>query len=250
MTYSGATVTGTYKVVSNHLGSPVLVVNTSDGSIAQQIAYDEFGEVLSDTNPGFTPFGFAGGIYDNDTRLTRFGARDYDAEVGRWTSKDPIGFSGGDSNLYGYVLQDPVNLVDVEGRWAVQIGGSISGLFPAMGGGAESGIAISYSEENGLQIAGYQSAQIRGGIGAYGGVGINISLTPDAKELADLSGVTYGGGIDTPLISIFGSSSGNIVTSGIGFGIGYIGDIYGTINYTHIGTVLSLSPNSERCNTK
>jgi RHS repeat-associated protein len=116
VTYSGATVTGTYKIISNHLGSPVLVVNTSDGSIAQQISYDEFGKVLSDSNPGFVPFGFAGGLYDADTGLTRFGARDYDAEVGRWTTKDPIGFSGGDSNLYGYVLGDPVGLVDPFGK--------------------------------------------------------------------------------------------------------------------------------------
>ncbi|MBX3032733.1 MAG: RHS repeat-associated core domain-containing protein [Bdellovibrionaceae bacterium] len=42
-------------------------------------------------------------------------ARDYDAETGRWTSKDPILFEGGDANLYGYVLNDPVNLIDPNG---------------------------------------------------------------------------------------------------------------------------------------
>jgi hypothetical protein len=42
----------------------------------------------------------------------RFGCRDYDPDVGRWTAKDPIGFSGGDTDLYGYVLNDPINLVD------------------------------------------------------------------------------------------------------------------------------------------
>jgi RHS repeat-associated protein len=62
--------------------------------------YDEFGRVLLDTNPGFQPFGFAGGLYDPDTGLIRFGARDYDAEVGRWTAKDPLLFDGGDTNPY------------------------------------------------------------------------------------------------------------------------------------------------------
>ena len=45
----------------------------------------------------------------------RFGVRDYDAEVGRWTAVDPILFAGGDTNLYGYVLNDPVNLFDPNG---------------------------------------------------------------------------------------------------------------------------------------
>jgi RHS repeat-associated protein len=105
----------TYRIISDHLGSPRLVVNTADGSIAQRMDYDEFGNVTNDTNPGFQPFGFAGGLYDPHTQLTRFGARDYDAETGRWTAKDPIGFQGGDSNLYGYTLNDPVNLVDPTG---------------------------------------------------------------------------------------------------------------------------------------
>jgi RHS repeat-associated protein len=77
--------------------------------------YDEFGNVLLDTNPGFQPFGFAGGLYDRDTKFVRFSARDYDAETGRWTVKDPIGFAGGDDNLYGYSGNDPVNQKDPNG---------------------------------------------------------------------------------------------------------------------------------------
>jgi RHS repeat-associated protein len=112
----------TYRILSDHLGSPRLVIDTATGQIAQRLFYDPFGRVLFDDNPGFQPFGFAGGLYDSDTRLTRFGARDYDADTGRWTAKDPILFAGGDTNLYGYVLNDPVNWVDPLGLEQVRQG--------------------------------------------------------------------------------------------------------------------------------
>jgi len=60
-------------------------------------------------------------LYDALTGLVRFGARDYDAEVGRWTVKDPIRFAGGDTNLYGYVGNDPLNGVDPSGLSARDI---------------------------------------------------------------------------------------------------------------------------------
>ncbi|MFZ4404211.1 MAG: RHS repeat-associated core domain-containing protein, partial [Pseudobdellovibrionaceae bacterium] len=57
----------------------------------------------------------AGGLYDPDTKMVKFGARTYDPSVGRWISKDPILFDGGDANLYGYVGNDPVNFIDPSG---------------------------------------------------------------------------------------------------------------------------------------
>ncbi|MBI2567219.1 MAG: DUF4157 domain-containing protein [Candidatus Schekmanbacteria bacterium] len=102
----------TYRLISDHLGSVRLVVDAATGAVAQRIDYDASGRVLLDTNPGFQPFGFAGGLYDPDTGLVRFGARDYDAEVGRWTVRDPILFRGGQANLFVYVRNDPVNLTD------------------------------------------------------------------------------------------------------------------------------------------
>lgn len=106
---------GRFKIITNEVGSVILVVDASDGSVSQQIEYDDFGRVLSDSNPGFQPFGFAGGLYDPDTKLVHFGERDYDPETGRWLNKDPIRFAGGDTNLYGYVLNDPINLIDPSG---------------------------------------------------------------------------------------------------------------------------------------
>ena len=105
----------TYRILKDHLGSPRLVVDASTGAVVHRMDFDEFGNVLTDDNPGFQPFGFAGGLYDRDTRLVRFGARDYDPAVARWTAKDSIGFEGDGSNLYDYVLADPVSRIDPEG---------------------------------------------------------------------------------------------------------------------------------------
>ncbi|MBL0276038.1 MAG: RHS repeat-associated core domain-containing protein [Anaeromyxobacter sp.] len=105
----------TYRIVADHLGSPRLVVDAATGAVVQRLDYDAFGEVLLDSNPGFQPFGFAGGLRDLDTGLTHFGARDYDPATGRWTSKDPLGFAAGDGNLYAYAGNDPVNRIDPSG---------------------------------------------------------------------------------------------------------------------------------------
>lgn len=54
-------------------------------------------------------------MYDEQTKLVRFGARDYNPEIGRWIAKDPIFFAGNSSNLYGYAKIDPINYRDEDG---------------------------------------------------------------------------------------------------------------------------------------
>lgn len=105
----------TYRIVTDQLGSPRLVVDTANGEVVQRMEYDAWGNVLADTNPGFQPFGFAGGVYDRGTGLVRLGARDYDAFIGRWTARDPIRFSDEAWNSYGYVGNSPLNFFDPTG---------------------------------------------------------------------------------------------------------------------------------------
>ena len=108
--------------MTDHLGSLRLVVNAATGAVVQRMNHDEFGNVTLDfVASGFMgiPFGFAGGLYDADTGLVRFGARDYDPETGRWTTKDPIGFAGG-ANLYGYAGADPTNFLDPRGLESIE----------------------------------------------------------------------------------------------------------------------------------
>jgi RHS repeat-associated protein len=104
--------TDRFRFFTDERGSVRLVVNVADGSVAQQLDYDEFGRVLTDTNPGFQPFGFAGGLYDPDTGLVHFGLREYSAETGQWTARDPVLFAGGQTSLYAYVSNDPINRSD------------------------------------------------------------------------------------------------------------------------------------------
>ena len=105
----------TFFIMSDERGSVRRVINASSGAVAQALDYDEFGRVLRDTNPGFQPFGFTGGLYDIATGLVRLGERDYDSETGQWTARDPIGFAGGQYSLYAYVGSDPINFVDPTG---------------------------------------------------------------------------------------------------------------------------------------
>ncbi len=115
MPYAMTRGSATYYLTYDPVGS-LRVVADPYGNVVKKIDYDSFGNVIADTNPGFeVPFGFAGGLHDRDTGLVRFGYRDYDPDIGRWTAKDPIFFAGGDTDLYGYCLNDPVNWVDPDG---------------------------------------------------------------------------------------------------------------------------------------
>ena len=118
MEYSGTT----YYLLYDQVGSLRAVVDSS-GLIVKRIDYDSFGNVILDTDPSFRiPIGFAGGLYDPDTGLVRFGERDYAPAIGRWTAKDPIDFGGGSVNLYEYVLDDPVRFIDPFGFWGSEYG--------------------------------------------------------------------------------------------------------------------------------
>ncbi|WP_319470544.1 RHS repeat-associated core domain-containing protein [uncultured Pseudodesulfovibrio sp.] len=96
----------------DQVGSLRVVADTS-GNVIKAIQYDPFGGIIEDSNPGFAiPLGFAGGLHERDLGFVRFGFRDYDTYTSRWTAPDPIGDAGGDSDWYGYCLDDPVNGVD------------------------------------------------------------------------------------------------------------------------------------------
>jgi uncharacterized protein RhaS with RHS repeats len=94
----------------------------------------------------------------------------YDSVTGRWTAKDPIRFNGGDSNLYGYVMSDPVNFIDPSGlvKWS-QVGGGFAQVgfgTVFIGGGISIGTGIASGSGFLAAPVGYV---VGGGIVAVGG---------------------------------------------------------------------------------
>jgi RHS repeat-associated protein len=130
-----------YLLFCDLVGTP-LALATVDGHIVQTMQYDSFGNLLQVRGDVVRlPLGFAGGLFDADTGLTRFVWRDYDADTGRFTALDPMGAKGGDKDWYGYCVDDPVNRVDMwgmEDSWwdgAQKIGDGLGQLWDkALGG--------------------------------------------------------------------------------------------------------------------
>ena len=214
-------------------------VSDTQLNIIKEITYDTFGNILSDSNPSFkVAFGFAGGLYDQDTKLTRFGYRDYDATTGKWTAKDPIGFGGGDSNLYGYVLGDPVGGFDPMGLWTFGI--SLNFGWGA-GIGGTTGLNFIFDGHGNFQL------QWIKGVGGYAGLGaggtFNFEWT-NAECVDDLKGNGYQHGADGKLgldleFGAFGGKDYNGYYGGAGLGlnlgvpVGY--GFYGTHTTTLFG---------------
>lgn len=208
-----------YYLAYDQVGSLRAVADAS-GNIVKQIDYDSFGYVLNDSNPAFeVPFGFAGGLYDKDTGLVRFGMRDYDPDTGRWTAKDPIGFAGGDTDLYGYVLNDPVNLIDPTGQFG--IAGAIVGAIVGAAGGVNSAL------QNG---GGYTSAILGGVAGALvGGAVGSVNMFAASAAGAAAGGIAGGliGGYAGGLVSGALSPCGNAWDSARGGAVtGLVGGVF------------------------
>lgn len=101
--------------LTDNLGTVRDVIDSS-GAIQNHIIYDSFGQVTGETNPTVDfRFGYTGRELDEETGLYYYRARYYDPNVGRFISEDPIGFKGGDANLYRYVENSPVNETDPTG---------------------------------------------------------------------------------------------------------------------------------------
>ena len=100
------------------------------GDVVQRYVYDVFGKITIFDGDGNqitassekyleNPFTFTGREYDRETGLYYYRARYYNPETGRFLSADPIGFAALDFNLYRYVNNNPINIIDPFGLIAL-----------------------------------------------------------------------------------------------------------------------------------
>ena len=114
----------TYYYLYDGLGD---VVNLTDeaGNLVQTYYFDAFGKSTNVKHDPVNKKQFTGKEIDEDSGLHYFGARYYDAEVGRFLSEDPVFHE----NLYVYCDNNPINRTDPDGRsWK-----SREGIFSAIG---------------------------------------------------------------------------------------------------------------------
>lgn len=101
----------------NALGSTLQLTGAA-GTVTDSYLYRAFGDLLTSSGTTVNPYQYGGRkgyIYDSDLYNFQVRARRYDPEMGRWWSRDPIGFAGGDANLYRYIRNRPVRGIDASG---------------------------------------------------------------------------------------------------------------------------------------
>jgi len=125
------------------VGNTVAITDSSE-SVVNSYDYSPFGMVISESE-GFTqPFKYVGklGVMSESNGFYYMRARYYDPVVGRFISEDPMGFDGGDVNLYVYGSNNPVLLVDPSGEFLTILGGAVGG---GLAGGLTGGIVGFFS---------------------------------------------------------------------------------------------------------
>ncbi|MFC1643473.1 RHS repeat-associated core domain-containing protein [Chlamydiota bacterium] len=115
-----------YYYISDALGSITQIQDNSQ-NVVEYYKYDSFGipviydneEIELQESALSNPYLFTGREWDSEIGLYYYRARYYDADLGRFISKDPIGFEGDGPNLYAYVKNNPIRYVDPYGLWGL-----------------------------------------------------------------------------------------------------------------------------------
>ncbi|MCX6157374.1 MAG: RHS repeat-associated core domain-containing protein, partial [Ignavibacteriae bacterium] len=104
-----------YFYLKDHLGSIRAVINQNN-VIVQAQDYDTWGHIARTWDSTSADYKFTGKERDQESSYDYFGARYYDARVGRWGSVDPLFEKHIQWTPYNYVLGNPMMLKDPDGR--------------------------------------------------------------------------------------------------------------------------------------
>jgi RHS repeat-associated protein len=115
----------------------VLAVIDNEQAVVASYRYDSFGQLLVASGSLDQPYRFSTKRYLSDVGLYYYGYRFYAPSIGRWINRDPLGEAGG-LNLYGFVLNNPVNLIDPTGEIANFATAGAGAVFGGVGGAAYS----------------------------------------------------------------------------------------------------------------
>jgi RHS repeat-associated protein len=118
--FSRTDVLGTRSFLPDALGS-VLALTDAAGTVQTEYTYEPFGQTTVTGAASGNPSQYTGRENDG-TGLYYYRARYYHPGLQRFISEDPIEFRGGDPNLYGYVRNNPINLVDPTGLLSIEGG--------------------------------------------------------------------------------------------------------------------------------
>jgi len=101
---------GSRSLLTDILGSAIALTD-ANGAMTTTYSYEPFGRASVGGAASTNPFQFTGRENDG-TGLYYYRARYYHPLLQRFAAQDPIGFGGGDPNLYGYVFEGPTNFRD------------------------------------------------------------------------------------------------------------------------------------------
>jgi len=116
ITFSGTTPIYHY-YLKDHQGNNRVVLN-QDGTVEQINHYYPFGGLMGEsTAGGVQPYKYNGKELDRMHGLDLFdyGARHYDAAIGRWWTMDPLAEKYYEMSPYNYCANNPVNAIDLTG---------------------------------------------------------------------------------------------------------------------------------------
>jgi RHS repeat-associated protein len=178
---------------------------SDNGTVVWAATYESFGSATITTATITNNLRFPGQYFDSESGLQYNWHRYYDPESGRYTAEDPIGFAGGDFNLYAYVNGDPINWYDEYGLWGIKLS-----YYIGYGGN------ISFGRHNGKWY-------LRGGAGV--GLGGGLSFLPSGGipicDPCDMDGPSgfigasaFAGGGFGPLSAGWSGHSGLVVCRG------------------------------------